>query len=113
MMKVNGRNGLRIAVIVGVLTALGGHWLRPHQAENSASDESTLAAAASASGNPDVPPLQSATPGGAHPAETLKLGTLTLKPCELKQPDSAATTAAYCTWFDVPENRTDPGSRKI
>jgi pimeloyl-ACP methyl ester carboxylesterase len=59
------------------------------------------------------PAVQPATPSGAQPVDVLKLGSLTLKPCELKQPGSAATTAAYCTPFEVPENRADPHSRKI
>ena len=59
------------------------------------------------------PAVQPPTPSGAQPVAALKLGSLTLKPCELKQLGSAATTAAYCTPFEVPENRADPHSRKI
>ncbi|HET9834812.1 MAG TPA: alpha/beta fold hydrolase [Rhodanobacteraceae bacterium] len=59
------------------------------------------------------PTVQPPAPSGAQPVNVLKLGSLTLKPCELKQPDGAATTAAYCAPFEVPENRADPHSRKI
>lgn len=60
-----------------------------------------------------MPPLQPPASRGAQPQPELKLGSLTLKPCELKQPDSSATTAAYCAPFSVPENRADPHSRRI
>jgi len=59
------------------------------------------------------PTVQPPAPSGTQPVDVLKLGSVTLKPCELKQPDSAATTAAYCASFEVPENRADPHSRKI
>ncbi|HXS72747.1 MAG TPA: alpha/beta hydrolase [Rhodanobacteraceae bacterium] len=59
------------------------------------------------------PSLQTPAPSGAQPVDALKVGLLTLTRCELKQPDSAATTAAYCAPFEVPENRADPHSRKI
>nr|WP_240732645.1 MULTISPECIES: alpha/beta hydrolase [Dyella] len=45
--------------------------------------------------------------------ETWQLGSLTLTPCELGQPNSGMTTAAWCAPFEVPENRKDPNSRKI
>ncbi|HET6907299.1 MAG TPA: alpha/beta fold hydrolase [Rhodanobacteraceae bacterium] len=66
----------------------------------------------SARGEPP-PAVQPPVPSGAQPLDVLKLGSLTLKPCELTQPGSAATTAAYCAPFEVPENRADPHSRKI
>ncbi|MGH8213725.1 MAG: alpha/beta hydrolase, partial [Rhodanobacteraceae bacterium] len=91
----------------------GWSYLRPHHSNQSASDESVPVASTSAPGNPGGPPLRAHAPASAHPAETLRLGSLTLKSCELKQPDSAATTAAYCVPFSVPENRADPRSRKI
>ncbi|HET7556998.1 MAG TPA: alpha/beta hydrolase [Rhodanobacteraceae bacterium] len=62
---------------------------------------------------PGPPPVQAPTPSGAQPVNELKLGSLTLKPCALKTPGSAVTTAAYCAPFEVPENRADPHSRKI
>ncbi|MBS0432428.1 MAG: alpha/beta fold hydrolase [Proteobacteria bacterium] len=114
-MKINGRTALRIAVVVVAIGVLGWNWLRPHRAQDSASSEdaATPVSAASAPGSPGAPVLQTGAPSGAHPVETFKLGTLTLKACELKQPDSAMTTAAYCVPFPVPENRADPHSRGI
>ncbi len=112
-MKINNGNGLRIAVLVGVLTAFSWNWLRPHRADPAPSAASAPTTAASAPGNPNGPSLQPAVPSGAHPIDRLKLGTLTLRACELRQPDSAATTAAYCAPFSVPENRADPHSRRI
>jgi pimeloyl-ACP methyl ester carboxylesterase len=44
---------------------------------------------------------------------TWKVGTLTLTACELGQPNSGLSTAAWCASFPVPENRGDPHSRKI
>ncbi len=108
-MKINGRTALRIAVVILALAILGWNYARSHRASESAADDSVPAAASSA-GNPA---LQAQAPVTPHPVETLKLGTLTLKSCELKQPDSAVTTAAYCVSFSVRENRADPHSRKI
>ena len=42
-----------------------------------------------------------------------RLGTLEFTPCELKQPSSGETTAAWCAPFRVPENRAVPGGRQI
>ncbi|MEO8746414.1 MAG: alpha/beta hydrolase [Rhodanobacter sp.] len=44
---------------------------------------------------------------------TWKLGSLTLTSCELAQPQTGLSTAAWCAKFPVPENRTDANSRKI
>lgn len=41
------------------------------------------------------------------------LGRLAFAPCELGQPNTAATTAAFCAPFSVPENRDKPGGRRI
>lgn len=49
----------------------------------------------------------------AGPADRLTIGTLSFAPCELSQPKSATTTAAWCAPFEVPENRADPNGRKI
>lgn len=48
----------------------------------------------------------------AKPA-TWKLGSLTLTACELGQPNSGRTTAAWCAPFDVPEDRAHPEGRHI
>lgn len=100
---------MRVAVVIVALAILGWNYARSHRANESAGEDSVPVAATSA-GNPV---LQTQAPVAAHPVETLNLGLLTLKSCELKQPDSAATTTAYCAPFSVPENRADPRSRKI
>jgi pimeloyl-ACP methyl ester carboxylesterase len=41
------------------------------------------------------------------------LGTLAFAPCELDQRNSAATTAAFCAPFQVPENWDRPNGRRI
>jgi pimeloyl-ACP methyl ester carboxylesterase len=41
------------------------------------------------------------------------LGQLTLTPCELPQPHSGLSSAAWCAPFEVPENRADPSGRHI
>lgn len=46
-------------------------------------------------------------------AEAFRFGSLEFKACELSRAHSAATTQAYCAPFRVPENRTDPNSRRI
>jgi pimeloyl-ACP methyl ester carboxylesterase len=86
----------RIAFWIAIAVAIGVPLMTRHKAQG------------------ETPPaVQPPAPSGAQPVDVLKLGSLTLKPCELKQPGSAATTAAYCTPFEVPENRADPHSRKI
>jgi pimeloyl-ACP methyl ester carboxylesterase len=44
---------------------------------------------------------------------TWQLGSLTLKPCELGQPNSGLSTAAWCAPFDVPEDRAHPQGRHL
>ncbi|MBQ4854921.1 alpha/beta fold hydrolase [Rhodanobacter sp. B2A1Ga4] len=66
----------------------------------------------------DLPPAAAASPAPAAkvaPAKpaTWKLGAVTLSACELAQPNSGLSTAAWCTEFPVPENRADPHSRTI
>jgi pimeloyl-ACP methyl ester carboxylesterase len=66
----------------------------------------------------DPPSAVSASPAAAAkvaPARpvTWKLGTVTLTACELAQPNSGLSTAAWCADFPVPENRDDPHSRTI
>ena len=49
----------------------------------------------------------------AAPVRTWQRGSLIFKSCELGRPGSGATAEAWCTTFDVPENRDDPHSRRI
>ncbi len=64
---------------------------------------------------PSAPAVASTTSpaAAAAPAATWKLGILTLTACELSQPNSGLSTAAWCADFPVPENRADPHSRTI
>lgn len=97
-MAINGRTALRLAAVAVGLAALG--WNQWHKR---AAEESTDAAPVTAAATPAVP---------AKPP-TWQLGSLTLTPCELDQPNSGLSTAAWCAPFEVPENRDDPHSRKI
>jgi pimeloyl-ACP methyl ester carboxylesterase len=42
-----------------------------------------------------------------------RLGSLTLKPCELGQPHSGTSTSAWCAPLSVPEDRAHPDGRHI
>ncbi|MGE7137322.1 alpha/beta hydrolase [Luteibacter sp. NPDC031894] len=86
----------RIAVIVVIVAAAlsGRQWMRHGGAESS----------------PAAQPLAATKPA---PPRTWHLGSLELKPCELPQPHSGLSTAAWCTPFDVPEDRAHPEGRKI
>ncbi|GAA0691165.1 alpha/beta fold hydrolase [Dyella marensis] len=99
-MAIKGRTMVRIAAVALGLGALAWNQFHARGGGNdaAAADDGTPAAAAS------VAP--------ARP-ETWRLGSLTLTPCELGQPNSGMTTAAWCAPFEVPENRDDPHSRKI
>jgi pimeloyl-ACP methyl ester carboxylesterase len=59
-----------------------------------------------------APVAASSSVAKAAPA-TWKLGSLTLTACQLAQPNSGLSTAAWCADFPVPENRADPHSRTI
>lgn len=100
-MRVNGRTALRIVIVAAGLGFLG--WNQFHARQPSAPADAPVPAATPATG---------AEPVAAKPA-TWKVGRLTLTACELGQPNSALTTAAWCAPFEVPENRDDPHSRKI
>jgi pimeloyl-ACP methyl ester carboxylesterase len=61
----------------------------------------------------DIAPTPSASLPAPSVARVWQRGSLHFKPCELGRPDSGATAEAWCTVFDVPENRDDPHSRRI
>ncbi len=98
-MKARNRMGVVVAIAVAIYS--GNHVVRQHQR------------------GPEHPPA--ATVGS--PGATLKvtpvepamwtIGSLTLTACELGQPNSGLSTAAWCAAFPVPENRADPHSRVI
>ena len=46
-------------------------------------------------------------------AKSFTIGTLHFTACDLPQPHSSATTAAFCSPFAVPEDRSKPDGRKI
>lgn len=56
--------------------------------------------------------LLSLSPAAAN-GDGLQLGELTFRRCELSQPNSAATTAAWCAPFSRPENPEQPQGRRI
>jgi pimeloyl-ACP methyl ester carboxylesterase len=87
----------RIAiVIVIVAAALSGRQWMHHRA-------------ASGTATPTVAPAATRP----APPRAWKLGSLELKPCELPQPHSGLSTAAWCAPFQVPEDRAHPEGRKI
>ncbi|MFK2877745.1 alpha/beta hydrolase [Rhodanobacter hydrolyticus] len=47
------------------------------------------------------------------PPRTWQLGKLTLTACNLGQPNSGLSAAAWCGSLEVPENRSEPQGRKI
>ncbi|WP_313913927.1 alpha/beta hydrolase [Tahibacter sp.] len=55
--------------------------------------------------------LSLAQPAAAN--DVLPLGSLEFRRCELSQPRSAATTAAWCADFSQPENRAQPDGPRI
>ena len=92
------RNLFRLAMAVLLAGYLGYTQLRTPQGAHAAPPRSLL---------PPVPTN----------AKQFTLGKLAFKACELAQKRSGATTAAYCTPFQVPENyaaaATETGARKI
>ncbi len=60
-----------------------------------------------------APPVSSATAEISPPPRHWRLGTLNLTSCELPHLLSGATTAAWCTDFDVAENPAQPAGRHI
>jgi pimeloyl-ACP methyl ester carboxylesterase len=99
-MAIKGRTMVRIAAVALGLGALAWNQFHARGGGNDAAAADDRTPAATASAAPARP-------------ETWQLGSLTLTPCELGQPNSGMTTAAWCAPFEVPENRDDPHSRKI
>lgn len=60
-----------------------------------------------------VPTARAGKPVKPAAPRTWTLGRLKLTACNLATPDSGQRTAAWCTRFDVPENRADPHGRHI
>jgi len=97
---VSKKTSARMGALVGVAVAIfaANHARHRHDASE---DAPAPAAAASSA------PVARAAPA------TWQLGSLQLTACELGQPDSGLSTAAWCADFPVPENRADPHSRTI
>ncbi len=83
---------LAATVLLGVVGA-------SHAAPRPEAADSSAAAAGDAENHP--------------PARSWQLGSLRFQSCELRTPRSAATTAAWCKNFEVPEDRTSPDGRRI
>ena len=86
----------RIAIAVAILAAAfaGRQWMHGH-AHGTAKDTTPLAATQPA------------------PPRVWRIGSLELTPCELPQPHSGLSTAAWCAPFEVPEDRANPKGRHI
>lgn len=105
-MKMNSRMIMRIVAVVVLAAVLGWQWWGKHHAGNVDVGSDATSAPASAA-------TVVAKPVKPAPPATMKMGKLTLTACELKRPHSAATVAAFCAEFPVPENRADPKSRTV
>ena len=99
-MALNGRTAMRIGAVVVGLGALAWHQFH-HSRQVATPAVSDMA--------------KPAVVGTVLPAkpQTWTLGTVTLTACQLGQPNSGLSTAAWCADFPVPENRDDPHSRTI
>jgi len=102
-MNMSTRNKLRVVILVAAVGWLGWTWL--HSRHAPAPEKSSPGPVAAAS--------VAARPLPADKPRAWKVGSLTLHPCELGRPGTGATVPAWCTTFDVPENRADPHSRRI
>ena len=98
-MKLAPRTVFRIVLAAAALGWFGWSYFHPDRARTdaTASPASDDAIATSAPQKP----------------RTWRLGSLTLTACELPQPHTGLSSAAWCAPFEVPENRDDPHSRKI
>ncbi|TPG45948.1 alpha/beta hydrolase [Rhodanobacter glycinis] len=99
-MALKGRTAIRIGAVIVGLGALA--WNQFHHDEQAATPAAPVAAPAVAA--KALPPAK---------PQTWTRGALTLTSCNLAQPNSGLSTAAWCADFPVPENRADPHSRTI
>lgn len=112
-MKMNPRMFLRIALVVIAVGVFGWQWWGENHAKTDAGTASTPATSAGVKSSATTSAAKPAKPVKPAPPVAMKLGKLTLTACELKRQGSAATIAAFCAKFPVPENRADLKSRKI
>jgi pimeloyl-ACP methyl ester carboxylesterase len=94
------RTAIRLAALVMAAALIGWQYVGAHRSAHGA----PLAGATK-------PPPATAAPAASAPS--WRLGQLTLHACELDQPNSALSSAAWCAAVRVPENRADPHSRMI
>ena len=99
-MAMQARTVLRIAIAVAAIGAMAYQYGRSDKAPTDKGDASSSSA----------PAVGKAPPPAVR---TWQRGALTFKSCELGRPGSGATAEAWCTTFEVPENRDDPHSRLI
>ncbi|HWU77454.1 MAG TPA: alpha/beta hydrolase [Rhodanobacter sp.] len=98
--------GWRVGIAVVVLALFGiRHYRQAH--EKPVVEPVPVVAASPMHAGPAAQPVAPAQ------AQTWKLGAVTLSACELAQPHSGLSTAAWCAMFPVPENRADPHGRMI
>jgi pimeloyl-ACP methyl ester carboxylesterase len=90
---VTTRNRIRVALLIVLIGWAG--YMRLHHGEGKHAPE-----------HPLRPPV-------ASNATALTIGKLEFKRCELKQKRSGATTAAFCSPFSVPEDRSIADGRRI
>ena len=99
-MALKARTVFRVIVVAVALGVLAyQHWHRPGE-QAAAADAAQV-----------VPLLETKEP--SQPARSWRRGSLTFTSCELGRPGSGARAQAWCSTFDVPENRDDPHSRHI
>ncbi|OOG53722.1 alpha/beta hydrolase [Rhodanobacter sp. C03] len=99
-MKPRARMGVVVAIAVAIYVANQSAHHRGQEKDQVAASATVASPAAATKVTPSKP-------------ATWKLGTVTLTACQLGQPNSGLSTAAWCTMFPVPENRADPHSRTI
>ncbi|MBB3227917.1 pimeloyl-ACP methyl ester carboxylesterase [Luteibacter sp. Sphag1AF] len=86
-----------LAVVIAAAVLAGRHYLRDDGKEKAVSVTSQASNAPVAPSRP----------------RTWRVGSLTFTPCELPQPHSGLSTAAWCAPLDVPEDREHPDGRRI
>ncbi|HKT30562.1 alpha/beta fold hydrolase [Dyella sp.] len=100
-MALKARTAFRLIVVAVALGVLAyQHWHHPSEPATATADVAPVAA-----------PVDTKEP--SQPARTWQRGSLTFTPCELGRPGSGARAQAWCSAFDVPENRDDPHGRHI
>ena len=103
-MAARGRTILRICALTVAVALVAWRHFGGNRSVQTGGPAASGAVPAAASSAPPLKPL---------PPRHWQLGTLNLTSCELPQRNSGATTAAWCTDFDVAEDPAQPGGRHI